>query len=69
MRSAGQAVSGTASPSAAFGWPAGSLPVPRILHLLADLTVWLVIVLPGVAFAMSFAMSCSWARGPWGASA
>ena len=46
-----------------------SLPVPRILHLLADLTVWLVIVLPGVAFAMSFAMSCSWARGPWGASA
>jgi ABC-2 type transport system permease protein len=29
-----------------------SLPVPRILHLLADLTVWLVIVLPGVAFAI-----------------
>jgi len=29
-----------------------SLPVPRILHLLADLSVWLVIVLPGVAFAI-----------------
>jgi membrane protease YdiL (CAAX protease family) len=29
-----------------------SLPVPRIVHLLADLSVWLVIVLPGVAFAI-----------------
>ena len=29
-----------------------SLPVPRILHLFADLTVWLAIVLPGVVFAI-----------------
>ncbi len=29
-----------------------SLPVPRMLYLLADLTVWLVIVLPGVIFAV-----------------
>lgn len=29
-----------------------SLPVPRLVYLLADLTVWLGIVLPGVAFAL-----------------
>jgi ABC-2 type transport system permease protein len=29
-----------------------ALPVPRIVYLLADLTVWLVIVLPGLAFAL-----------------
>jgi ABC-2 type transport system permease protein len=29
-----------------------SLPVPRIVYLLADLTVWLVVVLPGVVFAV-----------------
>jgi ABC-2 type transport system permease protein len=29
-----------------------SLPVARYVHLLADLSVWLVIVLPGVAFAI-----------------
>lgn len=29
-----------------------SLPVPRMVYLLADLTVWLAIVLPGVAFAV-----------------
>ncbi len=29
-----------------------SLPVPRIVYLLADLTVWLVVVLPGVVFAI-----------------
>lgn len=29
-----------------------SLPVPRFLHLFADLTVWLAIVLPGVVFAI-----------------
>ncbi len=29
-----------------------SLPVARYLHLLADLSVWLVIVLPGVVFAI-----------------
>lgn len=32
-----------------------TLPVPRIVHLLADLSVWLVIVLPGVAFAIVLA--------------
>jgi len=32
-----------------------SLPVPRIVHLLADLSVWLVIVLPGVVFAIALA--------------
>jgi ABC-2 type transport system permease protein len=30
-----------------------ALPIPRITYLLADLTVWLVIVLPGVAFAVA----------------
>lgn len=29
-----------------------SMPVPRVLHLFADLTVWLAIVLPGVVFAI-----------------
>lgn len=29
-----------------------SLPVPRALHLFADLTVWLAVVLPGVVFAI-----------------
>lgn len=29
-----------------------SLPVPRMVYLMADLTVWLAIVLPGVAFAV-----------------
>lgn len=29
-----------------------SLPVPRLTYLLADLTVWLAIVLPGVVFAV-----------------
>ena len=29
-----------------------SLPVPRYVHLLADLTVWAVVVLPGVVFAI-----------------
>jgi ABC-2 type transport system permease protein len=32
-----------------------SLPVPRIVHLLADLSVWLVIVVPGVVFAIALA--------------
>jgi ABC-2 type transport system permease protein len=32
-----------------------SLPVPRIVHLLADLSVWLMIVLPGVVFAIVLA--------------
>jgi ABC-2 type transport system permease protein len=30
-----------------------SLPVPRLVYLLADMTVWLVIVVPGVAFAVA----------------
>ena len=29
-----------------------TLPIPRIVYLLADMTVWLAIVLPGVAFAI-----------------
>jgi ABC-2 type transport system permease protein len=29
-----------------------SLPVPRALHLFADLTVWLAVVLPGTVFAI-----------------
>jgi ABC-2 type transport system permease protein len=29
-----------------------SLPVPRVSYLLADLTVWLAVVLPGVVFAI-----------------
>jgi ABC-2 type transport system permease protein len=29
-----------------------SLPVPRIVYLFADLTVWLAVVLPGVVFAI-----------------
>lgn len=29
-----------------------TLPVPRVVYLLADMTVWLVIVLPGVVFAI-----------------
>jgi ABC-2 type transport system permease protein len=35
-----------------------SLPVPRMVYLLADLTVWLAIVLPGVIFAIAVG---SWA--------
>ena len=30
-----------------------SLPVPRLVYLMADLTVWLAIVLPGVVFAIA----------------
>jgi ABC-2 type transport system permease protein len=30
-----------------------SLPVPRMVYLMADLTVWLAIVLPGVVFAVA----------------
>jgi ABC-2 type transport system permease protein len=30
-----------------------SLPVPRLVYLLADLTIWLVVVLPGVAVAIA----------------
>jgi ABC-2 type transport system permease protein len=29
-----------------------SLPIPRVVYLLADMTVWLVVVLPGVVFAV-----------------
>jgi ABC-2 type transport system permease protein len=29
-----------------------SLPIPRVVYLLADTTVWMVVVLPGVAFAV-----------------
>jgi ABC-2 type transport system permease protein len=29
-----------------------TLPIPRLVYLLADMTVWLLIVLPGVAFAV-----------------
>ncbi len=29
-----------------------SLPVPRLVYLFADLTIWLAVVLPGVAFAV-----------------
>ncbi len=29
-----------------------SLPIPRLVYLLADLTVWLAVVLPGVVFAV-----------------
>jgi ABC-2 type transport system permease protein len=29
-----------------------TLPIPRLVYLLADMTVWLAIVLPGVAFAI-----------------
>ena len=32
-----------------------SLPIPRVVYLLADLTVWLVIVIPGVVFAVAVA--------------
>jgi ABC-2 type transport system permease protein len=32
-----------------------SLPVPRVLYLLADMTVWLMVTLPGVAFAVAIA--------------
>lgn len=32
-----------------------SLPIPRIVYLLADLTVWLLIVIPGVVFAVAVA--------------
>jgi ABC-2 type transport system permease protein len=32
-----------------------TLPVPRLLFLLADLTIWTAIVLPGVAFAVGIA--------------
>jgi ABC-2 type transport system permease protein len=30
-----------------------TLPIPRLVYLLADMTVWLAIVLPGVAFAIA----------------
>lgn len=30
-----------------------SLPIPRLVYLLADLSIWLVIVLPGVVFAIA----------------
>jgi len=29
-----------------------SLPIPRVVYLLADMTVWLAVVLPGVVFAV-----------------
>ena len=29
-----------------------SLPIPRVVYLLADMTVWLLVVLPGVVFAV-----------------
>jgi ABC-2 type transport system permease protein len=29
-----------------------TMPVPRVVYLLADMTVWLVVVLPGVVFAV-----------------
>jgi ABC-2 type transport system permease protein len=29
-----------------------TLPIPRVLYLLADMTVWLAVVVPGVAFAV-----------------
>ncbi len=32
-----------------------SLPIPRAVYLLADLSIWLVIVVPGVAFAVGVA--------------
>lgn len=35
-----------------------SLPVPRMAYLMADLTVWLAVVLPGVVFAVAIG---SWA--------
>jgi ABC-2 type transport system permease protein len=37
-----------------------SLPVPRLAYLAADLTVWLLIVVPGVAFAV---LMGAWAFG------
>jgi len=36
-----------------------SLPIPRLVYLLADMTVWLVVVLPGVVFAVIIARSVS----------
>lgn len=35
-----------------------TLPIPRIVYLLADMTVWLAIVLPGVVFAVVVASIC-----------
>ena len=32
-----------------------SLPIPRIVYLLADMTVWLAVVIPGVVFAVVIA--------------
>ncbi len=32
-----------------------TLPVPRLLNLLADVTVWLLVILPGVIFAIAVA--------------
>jgi ABC-2 type transport system permease protein len=32
-----------------------SLPIPRLVYLLADLTVWIAIILPGLAFALVIA--------------
>jgi len=29
-----------------------TLPIPRVVYLLADMTVWLIVVVPGVAFAV-----------------
>jgi ABC-2 type transport system permease protein len=29
-----------------------SLPIPRVVYLLADMTVWLVVIVPGVAFSV-----------------
>ena len=32
-----------------------SLPIPRVVYLLADLSIWVVIVIPGVVFAVAVA--------------
>jgi ABC-2 type transport system permease protein len=32
-----------------------TLPIPRLVYLLADMTVWLAVVVPGVAFAVAVA--------------
>ncbi len=45
-----------------------TLPVPRIVYLLADMTVWLAVVVPGVAFAVIVAVDPLRA-GPAGQSA
>ena len=33
-----------------------SLPIPRLVYLLADLTIWLIIVLPGVSVSIAIAV-------------